>query len=463
MIVFRQRDLHKSRYRNHLFLKGRVTLRRAAFFRKWHGGMWEMFAELPFFVPSQNPWRERNSKAKSAILSWLLSASSLFLNMACAEKLPAEKIRFSTVGDIMSHQAQIDSAYDASCDCWKYDEVFADVKPIIEKADYAIGNLETTLPGDRSKYSGYPQFGTPDSLIDALKKAGFDMLALSNNHTIDKYRDGVLRTKKIVREKGLDVVGTYADEKEYAEGRIFLREIRGVRFAFLNYSYGTNGLPVPPGTFVNGFDISQIRREIALGRERADAVIVIYHYGTEYRRDPDMYQRYAVDLAFQEGADIVIGSHPHVLQPYEKRTVTDRYGDTKERLVIWSLGNFVSNQQKRHTDGGMIFEFTVEKNSDGKGLRISDLAYTPVWVHIDHTSGSPIFRVLPCRDYVALRRPGKGEKELLKVKGIPILMEERLHPPRFIPDTARKRMQQFYLDTLELLGELPVLHEEDRL
>lgn len=395
------------------------------------------------------------------IRSRLLPVLCLTLSVACAEELPAEKIRFSTVGDIMSHQAQIDSAYDASCDCWKYDEVFVDVKPIIEKADYAIGNLETTLPGEKSKYSGYPQFGTPDSLIDSLKWAGFDMLALTNNHTVDKYREGVLRTKKIVREKGLDVVGTYADEQEFIKERVFVRKIRGVRFAFLNYSYGTNGLPVPPGTFVNGFDYVQIRREIAMAREQADAVIVIFHYGTEYRRDPDPYQRYAVDLAFQEGADIVIGGHPHVLQPYEKRTMTDRYGDTKERLVIWSLGNFVSNQQKRHTDGGMIFEFTVEKNSDGKGLKISDLAYIPVWVHIDHTSGSPVFRVLPCRDYVALRRAREGERATVTVKGVPVVLEQRRKSARSVPEIPRQRIQQFYLDTIELLGEFPVLHNED--
>lgn len=383
------------------------------------------------------------------------------LNVACVKELPAEKIRFSTVGDIMSHQAQIDSAYDASCDCWNYDEVFVDVKPIIEKVDYAIGNLETTLPGEKSKYSGYPQFGTPDSLIDSLKWAGFDMLTLTNNHTIDRYREGVLRTKKIVREKGLDVVGTYADEQEFIKERIFVRKIRSVRFAFLNYSYGTNGLPVPPGTFVNGLDYEQIRREIAMAREQADAVIVLYHYGTEYRRDPDPYQRYAVDLAFQEGADIVIGGHPHVLQPYEKRTMTDRYGDTKERLVIWSLGNFVSNQQKRYTDGGMIFEFTVEKNQKGRGLKISDLAYIPVWVHIDHTSGSPVFRVLPCRDYVALRRARKGERAMVTVRGVPVVLEQRRKSARFVPEIPRKRIQQFYLDTLELLGEFPVLHDED--
>lgn len=388
---------------------------------------------------------------------------SLIAGLACSEELPAEVIHFAAVGDIMSHQAQIDSAYDPACKCWTYKEVFADVKPLIEKADYAIGNLETTLPGQASLYSGYPQFGTPDSLVEALKWAGFDMLSLSNNHSIDKYKDGVLRTRKVVRSLGLDAIGTYADENEFIRERILVRKIRGLRFAFLNYSYGTNGLPVPPGTFVNGFDYHQIRQEIAMARQQADAVVVVYHYGTEYRRDPDIYQRYAVDLAFQEGADIVIGGHPHVLQPFEKRTVTDRYGDTKERLVIWSLGNFVSNQLRRHTNGGMIFDFTVEKNRDDKGLKIGNLSYTPVFVYVDRSSGSPVFRILPCRDYIALRRAEKGERPMATVKGVPVMFEKRSKVPRLLTQKAFHRMMTFYSDTLALLNEWPALHEEDSL
>ncbi|MBW7858857.1 MAG: CapA family protein, partial [Leptonema sp. (in: Bacteria)] len=362
----------------------------------------------------------------------------------------------------------------SQCDCYTYDQVFTDIKPYIKKADYAIANLETTLPGEKSEYSGYPQFGSPDSLVDALSDTGFDMLLLSNNHSIDKYRHGVIRTKQVVVQKGFDAVGSYTSESEFEKDRIFYKEIGGIKFAFLNYSYGTNGLPVPTGTIVNGFDYRQIREEIAIAHQNADAIIVTYHYGTEYRRDPDPYQRYAVELAFQEGADIVVGGHPHVLQPFEKRQFTDRYGDSKERLVIWSLGNFVSNQLKRYTDGGMIFSFTVEKatgksesGEKQKGLILSDLSYLPIWV-LDRTTGSNEFRVLPCKDYIELRRPklneGKPvEKSNLVVDGVPLVASFRKQLPREISDKAKVRMLQFYIDTLELIGRLPNIETDDEL
>lgn len=399
---------------------------------------------------------------------------SVLYCLNCASPVSAQKVRFTAIGDVMSHQDQIDAAYDSKCNCYKYDQVFADIKPYIKKADYAIANLETTLPGEKSKYSGYPQFGSPDSLVDALSDAGFDMLLLSNNHSIDKYNEGVVRTKQVVVQKKFDAIGSYISESEFEQDRIFYKEIGGIKFAFLNYSYGTNGLPVPTGTIVNGFDYRQIREEIAIAHQNSDAVIVAYHYGTEYRREPDSYQRYAVELAFQEGADIVVGGHPHVLQPFEKRRFTDRYGDSKERLVIWSLGNFVSNQLKRYTDGGMIFSFTVEKatgkNENGgnqKGLIISNLNYLPVWV-LDRTTGSNQFRVLPCKDYIELRRPklneGKPvEKSNLVVDGVPFVASFREKLPLEISDKAKVRMLQFYIDTLELIGRLPNLEIDDEL
>jgi len=385
--------------------------------------------------------------------------------VGCSEELPARQpVRFVAVGDIMNHQAQIDSAYDKSCDCYKYDDVFADVKSLITDADYAMANLETTLPGEKSKYSGYPQFGAPDSLVDTLKWAGFDLLTLSNNHTVDKYGEGVIRTKKMVKEKGFDAIGTYVDEDEYARDRIFVKEKGGIRFAFLNYSYGTNGIPYPQTAVVNGLDFHRIREEIALAKKRADAVVVMYHYGTEYRSDPDGYQRYAVEVAFQEGADIVVGGHPHVLQPYETRTMTDRYGETKERLVIWSLGNFVSNQLKRYTDGGMVFYFTVEKNDTQPGLKISNLGYIPVWVYTDRTGASPIFRILPCRDYVTLRTVKSGNpKGSIKVKDKLVTFTAKENPPRKLPQVAYEKLRQFYADTLQVVQELPLVDSADDL
>lgn len=320
--------------------------------------------------------------------------------LAINEDASSDPLTFSVVGDIMSHDLQIESAYDKACDCWDYDPVFSHVAPILSESDLAIGNFETTLPGDKKKYSGYPQFGSPDALATAVRKAGFDIVTTANNHSMDKGKSGVRRTLEVLDREGLLHLGTYATQNDYQRHRLLIVERKGIRLALLNYTYGTNGIAVPSDVVVNLIDKKTIAEEIALARSRKpDAIIVLYHFGGEYLRYPDRYQLEMVDHAFHEGADIVLGGHPHVLQPFEIKQIEDRYGVTKERLVIYSLGNFVSNQQKRYTDGGIIFRFALRKTE--AGLRIENVNYIPVWVYVERLAHKVQFHILPVEDFLS--------------------------------------------------------------
>ncbi|MCR9141451.1 MAG: CapA family protein [bacterium] len=340
----------------------------------------------------------------------------------------AASVRLTVVGDVMCHAPQLSAAYNAKKKVYEFDSVFAPVKDLLSAADLTIANLETTLPGSRKQYSGYPQFGAPDSLASALNNSGVDILTLANNHSVDKLKAGMLRTIKVVDQMGFEHLGTYASLDDHKKRRALFIERNGIRLAFLNYTYGTNGIRVPKGTVVNLIGKGAgIAADLKYVRERKpDGIVVLYHFGGEYLRAPDAYQKKWVDFALDHGADVVLGGHPHVLQPFGVRKVTDRYGETRERLIAFSLGNFVSNQQRRYTDGGKIFHFTIQRNPDSESaqrLLFRDIRYDPVWVYVERKKTGRSYHVLPVNAYLQNKGPIK------------------------LPKNAYERMMRFYKDT----------------
>ena len=340
---------------------------------------------------------------------------------------PEEKtVQVSAVGDIMVHSTQLTSAFDPKCKCHNFHPVFKNIKEYLVSADIAFGNLETTLPGDSKLFAGYPQFGAPDELAHALKDAGFDILTTSNNHSVDTGRKGIDHTIDTLDSLGIRHLGTYKSIEEFEKNRILLYTKNGINFAFLSYSYSTNGIAIPKDKVVNIIDKDRIREDIQLARsKKPDVLIVAYHFGTEYARFPDKFQKEMVDFAFQEGADIILGGHPHVLQPYELDLIQDKYGERKQRLVIYSLGNFVSGQIKRYTNGGMIFNFKLTKKMQtGKTeISIQDVGYVPVFVYVSNDKSGYQYNVLPVEKYL------KNDQEM------------KLTP------TAYRSMLEFYEDT----------------
>lgn len=305
-----------------------------------------------------------------------------------------KKLRITAVGDIMAHSTQIDTAYDKSCKCYKFDEVFVNISDQLKDSDLRIANFETTLPGLDKEYTGYPLFGAPDSLAEAVKKAGFDIVTTSNNHCMDKGKKGLRRTIDRLAELGFHQTGTFKDKSDYETRRIQLLEKNGFTFVLLAYTYSTNGIAIPADVHVNLIDKDLISEDISLAKDlNPDFIMVYYHFGLEYQRLPSDEQRDLVQFTFHEGADIVLGGHPHVLQPYEKKWYRDKYGILKERLVIYSLGNFISSQRYPYTYGGIFFSFSLEKKEIG--IQISEIDYETVTVYRDIGKGIYQFYLIP--------------------------------------------------------------------
>lgn len=352
-----------------------------------------------------------------------------------------DSVTIAAIGDIMVHGAQLKSARDDGNQGYDFEPVFSQVKDLLSAADLTIGNLETTLPGREELYSGYPQFGAPDVLAAALKEAGVDILNTANNHACDKGERGLVRTIRVLDEFGLLHVGTYQNKTAYETQRILLVERNHIKIALLSYTYGTNDMTIPEGTFIGLIDQQQMAEDIKLARaQNPDFIICLLHWGTEYQRYPDEPQKKMIAFLFSEGVDIILGSHPHVLQPFELQSVTDKYGDTRPRLVIYSLGNFVSNQRDRYRDGGIILNFTLQKiNSPdrGKTLNIADVHYTPTWVYVHHATFKNQFYVLPIPRYL------KNDQQLQ------------------LPDEAYQKMLTFYRDTQAHLQPSPLQAEKE--
>lgn len=302
-------------------------------------------------------------------------------------------------GDIMGHGAQIKSAEVTPNELYDYTPCFRFVRPWIESADLAIGNLELTLPG-KPPYTGYPQFRSPDELALALREAGFDLMVTANNHSNDGGKAGVLNTIKTLRQYKFLQTGTFADAEERAFLYPLLVYKNDFKLAFLNYTYGTNGLPTPAPCVVNLIDEKVIREDLELTKKlRPDFIIVIMHWGLEYQLNESEEQRALGKKLFDWGADLVIGAHPHVVQPIKKERF--RKNDAEhEGLIAYSLGNFISNQTRPHTDGGIMVEVTLKKDIETGETKLIDSSFIPVWRHIQKTAGKKdIFMVLPVVDF----------------------------------------------------------------
>ena len=295
-------------------------------------------------------------------------------------------------GDVMGHSPQISAALNKQTKTYNYDSCFQYVAPIVRAADFAIFNLEVTLAGP--PYTGYPAFSSPDALASALKNMGVNCLVTANNHSNDRLGKGLTRTLDVLDTMGLMHTGTYRNQEERDTSVVLLVEVNDIRLAFLNYTYGTNGIADTPPTIVNLLDTAVMFVDLqqAKGYE-PDKIIVITHWGNEYEINASTTQKRQYEWMKKNGADIVIGSHPHVLQPmiWEKT-------DSTEHLVVYSMGNFVSNQRKRYTDGGAMFQLVLEKDSIGN-TSISEAGYFLTWVHTPTENGQRQYYVLPAAQY----------------------------------------------------------------
>jgi poly-gamma-glutamate capsule biosynthesis protein CapA/YwtB (metallophosphatase superfamily) len=313
-----------------------------------------------------------------------------------AQRLPTDSVRtvtLSFVGDLMCHSPQMDYAK-VGKDSFDFKPTFSEVKEYLSSADITFGNLETTLTGAKNKYSGYPLFNSPDEFLDALKDCGFDFLFTSNNHCLDRGKNGVLSTIEKIHSVGLQSTGTFNSEKDRDSIRII--NVNGMSLAVLAYTYGTNGNPIPKNGkyLVNLIDTLLVKKDIQTAKSKnVDAVLVYYHFGEEYQRVPNTYQKEIVERTISYGANIIIGSHPHVIQGAEYFSSMDE--KFPKGFVAYSLGNFISNQRWRYSDCGVILTIKLQQNLFKKAISITDASIIPTWVYKGKVEDSNRFLILP--------------------------------------------------------------------
>ncbi len=343
----------------------------------------------------------------------------------------AKTLQFLCVGDVMTHGTQIKAQYDASSGTYDFNNNYKYVQPYISSADVAMCNLETTFGGE--PYRGYPTFSAPDSLADALKNAGFDVVFTSNNHMMDSGMSGVKRTLNVLREHGFDVSGSRLNEDEK---RFFIREIKGVKVGFIGYTYETasdgdgnvyiNSIRVPyaEAGLINSFSHERINDDLkrmkdtvtAAKKAGADIVIMYLHWGEEYHNTPNSHQKMIAEyLVDNTATDIIFASHPHVLQPVE----IIKSADGKKNVpVFYSMGNFISNQRAETlgdrfagTETGCmaILDVSVKRKTvnGNKHYVIDKIENNTIatWVNRYNKSGKAVYEIVPL-DEGALQNPG---------------------------------------------------------
>lgn len=281
------------------------------------------------------------------------------------KEVPSGKATLIFVGDAMQHTAQLEKALELGGDGIRYDyqDCFDLIAPEISAADYAVVNLEVPLGGG-PKYSGYPCFSAPDSYAEALRNAGFDLFLTANNHCLDSGDKAAKRTLSALDSIGVDHIGTFRNRNERDSLVPLIKNINGIRFAFLNYTYGTNGISPREDTEVALIERSLMSDEIKRAREKgAEMIVVCIHWGVEYVLLENANQRDLASFLKDEGVDLIIGSHPHVIQPM-KIEHNDKEG--KDILTVFSLGNFISNMKTADTRGGALVRVEIERDGNGK-------------------------------------------------------------------------------------------------
>ena len=348
-------------------------------------------------------------------------------------------LHLAFVGDLMCHEPQFQSAEKAD-GSYDFYPPFRVIQPFLSEPDMTFGNLETVFKGTElgRKYAGYPTFNTPDAYANALVKAGFDALFTANNHSLDGGMTGIKRTISVLAENGLPNIGTFVEASDTATVQIY--DLKGIKFSTLAYTEISNGsLSESNQYMLNRIDTARIREDITRCRSKGVEIIVVnFHFGTEYEREPNDYQKQIVRHAINCGADIIVGQHPHVLQPIQLFRGSENCTlDTG--IVAFSLGNFFAHQMGRFTNSGLILNVKLKKDLASGKIRMEEYFSIPTYTatyqeksknqYLIVHSSLAMQRLLPKR----LRRKIPLEAQLLS-------------------ESQFEKMEQSFADTEQLLS-----------
>ncbi|MCL6456554.1 MAG: CapA family protein [Gorillibacterium sp.] len=345
----------------------------------------------------------------------------------------SSEIKLTAVGDILMIGPIIRLAKSPETNGYDFAAILEKVKPYLTDSDIVIGNLETPLAGreahytQKNKRTGFSMFNCPDDLAPALKNVGFDLLTTGNNHALDRGEEGLLRTLRLLDEHGLEHTGTFSHHPG-TENHL-VKEIKGIRIGIASYSKSTNKLPLPAEKpwMVNVVDHTKPQAMLDHVRrmsKQVDLVIVCLHTGREYLHYPPKEQRELVRLLLHSGAHIILGSHPHVLQP----TSTPR----RDQFVSHSLGNFISTRlhSNPYTNLGVILNLTVKKDDQGK-ITIGEVSYVPTWSTQIRSGGRTKYKLLPIRQNLSKPFPNQSAHDHS------LMVKMWQHATQMIKGTAR--------------------------
>lgn len=312
----------------------------------------------------------------------------------------------TALGDTLCHNTQYWDAYNSETKEYDFSYVYEDIKYYTKVSDITVGSLETTFAGEDKGYSNYPTFNSPDSLATALKKIGVDVISLAGNHALDYGYSGICRTIEVLDNADISHLGTYKTAED--QEKLLIKNVKGVKIAFINYTYGTNGISVPSGKefCVNLIDKNLIKKQIDQAKsEGADMIVACMHWGTEYKTSANSEQKELADYLFKNGVDIILGNHPHVLEPMEKKTITLDDGTTKDVFVVYALGNFTADQKDEITRDSAILNLNITKNVDGK-ISINKVDYVPIYMYKNSNAKSHKFKILDIEKSIAKYEAG---------------------------------------------------------
>ncbi len=353
--------------------------------------------QLPLFPQKENPAEESSQPEESTL----------------PPIVPVSTATIGSQGDLLMHRPIITAC--ATGEGYDFSSIFRYVSQDTAGFDYFVANLETTLGGPDFPYQGNPAFNCPDAIADAVKDAGYDMLLTANNHSNDTLTAGIDRTLAQVRGVGLETLGTRLSEMEPGYAVV---DINGIQVGMVCYTYAVSATaegqpnlnfntPVENPGQINFFTYSNINKLYSSAQQAlqdmkdqgAEASILYIHWGTEYELTENHTQQVIAQKMCDLGYDVIIGGHPHVVQPVS--LLTSATDPAHKTLCIYSLGNAVSNQRREemrlktgHTEDGAIFSVTFEKRSDGE-VRLSDAQVLPTWVNLTTVDGKREYQILP--------------------------------------------------------------------
>lgn len=320
------------------------------------------------------------------------------------EKAFRTEATLSAVGDLLIHSTVYDEAKIGE-DKYDFNPMLERVKSYLQETDISIANQETIIGGTEIGLSNYPSFNSPFEVADALQNAGVDIVSIANNHTLDRGERAIMNAINHYETIGKQYVGGYKSEEDRATLRTITKN--GITFSFLSYTYGTNGIPIPEGKeyFVNLIDREVIERDVKEAQENSDVVVVAMHWGDEYILYPNSEQEDLADFLADLNVDIVIGHHPHVLQPMK---FLER-PDGNKMFVVYSLGNFLSGQKDDYKDIGGIVQLKIEKFVDGDNTTIDIKVADFIPTYVSQVNPTK-YHVVPLKDAASFGLPNAAAK-----------------------------------------------------